>query len=163
MSYVLPDEPRVGFRPELAVNSFWPLLALMLVGPLVGFVWLAFNAWALGSRHAVQHTVLAIVAVPIIGMATFALLASSANEMALFGEDSGALTIRLSLIAVQTAGLGAAFWMMWQQDDAEQWRKTFGEPLGNGAKVFFPLFLARLFLGHHLPGGVQLFAFWVGV
>ncbi|MEM6663979.1 MAG: hypothetical protein AAF666_17595, partial [Pseudomonadota bacterium] len=67
MSYALPDEPKGAVRPDLAVSALWPLLTLMLVGPFLGFAWIAFNSWALGCRHAARHTVIASLTVPAIG------------------------------------------------------------------------------------------------
>ena len=161
MTYALPDEPRGAIRPDLAVSALWPLLTLMLIGPLAGFAWLAFNSWALGCRHALRHTLIALVMVPGIGVATLALAAFGGLSGLFPGNES--LAVRLSLIAVQAIALGLAFWIMWDQDDAEQWRKTFGEPIGNGAKLFFPLLIARVFLGSKLPALAQVFVLWVGL
>jgi len=162
VSYALPDEPRGAIRPDLAVSALWPLLTLMLVGPLAGFVWLAFNSWALGCRHAVRHTVIAAIMVPVTGLAVFAIAASIPLWIEPLAPDSVRLIARLLLIAVQTVAMGLAFWMMWNQDEAEQWRKTFGPAIGNGAKLFAPLFIARIFLGDELPRIAQIFAFWTG-
>ena len=155
MTYVLPDEPRGAVRPELAVSTVWPLLALMLVGPFAGFVWLAFNSWALGSRHASRDTVAAIAAVPMIGLLVLAISALSP-------EDPD-LTQRLMLIAVNAGALCLAFWIMMGQDDAEQWRRTFGPRIGNGAPLFFGLFALRLIAGSVVPPVVAPFVLWAAV
>jgi len=162
VSYALPDEPRGAIRPELAVSALWPLLTLMLVGPLAGFVWLAFNSWALGCRHAVRHSVIAVVMIPATGLSVhgLAFVAQAWLEPAV--PDHAVLALKLGLIAVQTIALGLAFWIMWNQDEAEQWRKTFGPEIGNGARLFAPLFIARIFLGGHVPAQVHIFAFWTG-
>ncbi len=160
MSYTLPDEPVGAVRPDLAVGAVWPLLTLMLVGPFFGFVWLAFNAWALGSRHALRHTIFAGVAIPAVGILIVlsALLPGGLAGTSL--EDNGQLVMRLTLIAIQAAALGIAFWMMMQQDNAEEWRKTFGPPLSSGVTIFLPLLIGRLFLGHLVPDWIQIFVFW---
>ncbi len=163
MSYVLPDEPRGAVRPELAVSAIWPLLALMLVGPLAGFVWLAFNSWALGCRHAVRHTVIAAAMVPAVGLSVYGVAHIAHTWIDPVAPDRALLFTRLGLIAVQTIAMGLAFWIMWNQNEAEEWRKTFGPALGAGARLFLPLFLARIFLGHMVPAQLYIFAFWTGV
>lgn len=162
MSYVLPDEPRGAIRPELAVSPLWPLLTLMLVGPLVGFVWLAFNSWALGCRQARRHTLIAVIMIPSIGLASVGSVVVADLWLSETAPENLTLVVRLCLVVIQSIGLGLAFWMMWDQDDAEAWRKTYGEPLGNGARLFFILFVLRILLGGSLPATVRVFAFWTG-
>ena len=149
-------------RADLAVAALWPLLTLMLVGPLAGFAWLAFNSWVLGCRHAIRHTVIALLAVPMVGFSVIviAIVGQSLPEGAL--ADNATLIARLSMIAVHGVALGLAFWIMMDQDEAEQWRKTFGPPMGKGAKLFIPLVIARFLAGHLMPGWFRLFAFWTG-
>ena len=158
MSYALPDEPQGAVRPDLAVSTLWPLLTVMLVGPLAGFAWLAFNSWALGYRNAMRHTVIAAITVPATGVLTILIVLVSASGLMPGHESLGA---KLGMIALQGGALVLAFWIMWEQDDAEQWRKTFGAPLRNGMPLFFVLFGARLFFGSQLPFLVQCFVIWV--
>ena len=160
MTYVLPDEPRGAIRPDLAVAPLWPLLTLMIVGPMAGFAWLAFNSWALGSRHAVRHTIIAAAMVPLLGISTIVIAASAKVFLVPVIPDYAILATRLMLISLQALALVLAFWVMWDQSDAEEWRNTFGQPLSNGAKPFVVLLIARLFLGGYLPVWVQVFAFW---
>jgi hypothetical protein len=159
---VLPDEPRGAIRPDLAVSALWPLLTLMLIGPLAGFAWLAFNSWALGCRHAARHAVIALVAVPMVGISVIAIaqIGQSLPDGVL--ADNSTLIARLSLIVVHASALVLAFWIMIDQDEAEQWRKTFGPPMSNGAKLFVPLLIVRVFAGHLLPGWLGQFVVWTG-
>lgn len=161
MSYVLPDEPRGAIRPELAVSAVWPLLTLMLVGPLAGFVWLAFNSWALGCRQAPWHTAVAAVLIPGIGLSVY--LLGAVTHSAGLAADDARFAFRLSLIAVQSAALGLAFWIMWNQDEAEEWRRTYGPPPGNGVMLFAGLMAVRILAGAQLPAEVRIFAFWTGI
>jgi len=110
----------------------------------------------------VRHTVIAAVMIPATGLAVYAIafVAQTWIEPVAPGHDL--LVTRLALIAVQTLAMGLAFWIMWNQDEAEQWRKTFGPALGNGARLFVPLFVARLLLGHKVPTVLYIFAFWTG-
>ena len=162
MSYALPDEPRGAVRPDLAVAALWPLLTLMLVGPLAGFAWIAFNSWALGCRHAIRHTVIALAVVPFVGVSVMAVGAAGQSLSGGALAEDATLVARLLLVAVHAVALALAFWIMIDQDEAEQWRKTFGPPLGSGAKVFVPLLIARILAGHLLPGWFRIFAFWTG-
>lgn len=149
MSYVLPDEPRTAVRPELAVSALWPLLSLMMVGPLVGFAWLAFNSWALGCRQALRHTVVAVVAVLVTGL--LVLLVRTVEP---------GLVQRLLLILIHAAALCLAYWMMIGQDDAEQWRRTFGPGLGPGWLPLVVLLVLRVVGGPFVPGTAAAFALW---
>lgn len=157
MTYALPDEPRGAVRPDLAVGAVWPLLTLMIVGPLIGFAWLAFNSWALGCRHARRHTVIAVLTVPALGLATI-LIASLAKFVA--PPDHVDLVARLMLVLTQSMALVLAFWMMWDQTDAEEWRKTFGEPLRNGALAFLAFLVMRILIAGKVPVLIYVFAFW---
>lgn len=48
-AYRIADEPAPGRLAGLAVNPFWPLLALMVAGFWLALPWFALNAAALGS------------------------------------------------------------------------------------------------------------------
>lgn len=157
MSYALPDEPRGAVRPDLAVAPIWPLLTLMIAGPLAGFAWLAFNSWALGCRVAWRHTVIGVLAVPALGVST--ILIAALMETAMFGADTS-LVARLLLVFAQSAAMLLAFWIVWDQSDAEEWRKTFGDALANGAPVFVVLLLIRIFLAPYVPIWAYIFVFW---
>ena len=63
--YRIIDEPRPSRGPWIAVNPFWPLLALVLTGILPGVLWFLYNGRALGS--ATRRRELAIGAVGILG------------------------------------------------------------------------------------------------
>lgn len=155
MSYTLPDEPRGAIRPELAVNPIWPLLTLMLIGPLPGFAWLGFNSLALGCRRAGLHLALAAGAIVLVPLAVVALVPAT------LGEGS-TLAFRLALIVVQGTALLLALWLMMDQADAEDWRRTHGPAIGNGARAFFPLLVFYLLLGNMVPGNLRIWFFWVG-
>ena len=157
MSYVLPDEPKGAIRPDLAVSALWPFLALMFIGPLPGFAWLAFNSWALGCRHAIRHTVIALISVPALGIAA-TLTLDAADVFA--GAEAIDMINRLLLVVIQAGGLVLAFWIMWDQNDAEEWRKMFGQRPRNGIAVFVVLLSCRIFLATAVPTWVYLFAFW---
>jgi hypothetical protein len=47
--YRILDEPSPGRLARLAVNPFFPLLALMMAGAWAGLPWLLFNGLAIGS------------------------------------------------------------------------------------------------------------------
>ncbi len=47
--YRIIDEPQPGRGPWIAVNPFWPLLAMVLTGILPGVLWFLYNGRALGS------------------------------------------------------------------------------------------------------------------
>ena len=160
MSYVLPDEPQGAIRPGLAVSALWPLLTLMIVGPLAGFVWLAFNSWALGCRRAVRHSAIAAFAIPIIGI--LALGAVSLADVLADGAWAAraGMIARLALIAVHALALLLAFWIMVDQDGAEQWRRTFGQPLATGWQMFVVLVVVRILAEELIPGPIAIFAFW---
>ena len=64
-SYRIIDEPAPARGPWIAVNPFWPLLALVLTGVLPGVLWFLYNGRALGS--ATRRRELAVGAVGILG------------------------------------------------------------------------------------------------
>lgn len=64
-SYRIIDEPAPTRGPWIAVNPFWPLLALVLTGILPGVLWFLYNGRALGS--ATRRRELVVGAIGILG------------------------------------------------------------------------------------------------
>jgi len=60
MSYRIPDEPVSSGLSTMAVQPFWPLLAIMFGGAWLSWPWFAFNAFATGSPTRFRELALAI-------------------------------------------------------------------------------------------------------
>ena len=61
-TYHLADEPRPGGLAHLAVQPFWPLLAMMLAGSWLALPWFVVNALAVGSPTRGKEIGLAVLA-----------------------------------------------------------------------------------------------------
>ncbi len=69
--YRIIDEPSTTRGPWIAVDPFWPLLALILTGILPGVLWFLYNARALGS--ATRRRQLAVAGLGVLGALAIAL------------------------------------------------------------------------------------------
>lgn len=137
MTYTLPDDPRPSALARRASDSRWPMLTLMLAGPIPGFVWLSLNAHALGCSDAWRQTVLAAATAVALKLAAIAVLLGYADgALTPFFGDWTRLGVRLTLLALVAVQLAVALWMGMRQARAEQLRGLYGPPLGNGAGVF---------------------------
>lgn len=146
MSYVLPDEPRGALRLNLAVDGVWPLLGLMLLGPTPGLAWMAFNSWALGCRRALAHTFAVIGALLAYLFISLFMLSRYQDLLGpLVGERSW-LVASLILVGLQAALLALAYWLVLAQQDARDWRITYGEAPRNGLLGLVGFFLVSRFL-----------------
>ena len=58
--YRIADEPRAGPLSRVAVNPFWPLMAMMLGGAWLGVPWFVVNAFAIGSATRWREVGLAL-------------------------------------------------------------------------------------------------------
>ncbi len=163
MSYRLPDEPRAALHPGLATRTLWPMLTLLVVGPLPGFAWLAVNSWALGCREAWRHTALAVLGTALVPLGALAIgWVAAAAFPGLFGEWAR-LAHRLALIALHGGALALGLWIMIDQDYAEAWRARFGPPLANGAGLFLAFLAGAILLGGRMPDWLRLLATWAAV
>ncbi|MBI9076932.1 MAG: hypothetical protein JEZ02_16105 [Desulfatibacillum sp.] len=52
--YHIPDEPSPGTLQQWVVNPIWPLVSYIIIGPLMAFLWLLFNAGAMGVLNRKQ-------------------------------------------------------------------------------------------------------------
>jgi hypothetical protein len=60
MSYRIPDEPTASGLSTVAVQPFWPLLAVMFGGSWLSWPWFALNAFATGSPTRGRELALAV-------------------------------------------------------------------------------------------------------
>jgi hypothetical protein len=60
MSYRIPDEPVASGLSTVAVQPFWPLLAIMFGGSWLSWPWFAVNAFATGSPTRGRELALAL-------------------------------------------------------------------------------------------------------
>ena len=140
MSYSLPDEPRLGIRGNPAVDGIWPLLAVMLTGPLLGFIWLSFNAWALGCRNALGQTLAALAALIVYVLSVLLFFIRYPAILGPIAGDKAWLVASLMLVVVQALLLALAYWMVLAQRDARDWQVTYGQAPRNGLLPLLGLF-----------------------
>jgi hypothetical protein len=160
--YVIPDEPRGAIRPNLAVRSIWPFLAMMISGPLPGFAWLAFNAWALGCRDAARLTVTCALAyLAAKGMVLWIYLFPDPAQRVLDAAGLGSgLALKLLLIGCAGTAMGLAYFIARGQSHNEEFRSVYGPPLAEGGRVLVLLILVNFFGLRHLPVEVALLWRW---
>jgi hypothetical protein len=126
-TYTLVDARRPSTVSHLAVNPYFPLLALMLGGAWIGWPWFAFNAVALGSYTRAREIVVcagAAVAVPACAWALVYLY-----EKGVYGNAAFPY-LHLFITAIK---LTAGYFVYGWQERAAQLREHYERPLRNGA------------------------------
>lgn len=160
--YVIPDEPQGAVRPDLAVRPLWPFLAMMISGPLPGFAWLAFNAWALGCRDAMRLTLMAALA--YLAAKGLVLWIYFAPDAALGFLDASGMTsdlaLKLALIGCAGTAMGLAYWIALGQSHNEEYRETYGPALADGGKALVLLILVNFLALGRLPVEVAILWRW---
>jgi hypothetical protein len=160
--YVIPDEPRGAVRPDLAVRALWPFLVLMISGPLPGFAWFAFNAWALGCRDAARQCGAAALGY-LLAKAMIVWLAMAPASFAALAGSLGLptmLAVKLMLIACAGGAMALAYAISRRQSHNEEYREVYGPELADGRKVFFLLLLFTFFGLSRMPSEVALLWHW---
>jgi hypothetical protein len=59
-AYRIPDEPSFGGLSTVAVQPFWPLVAVMFGGAWLSWPWFALNGFAVGSPTRFRELALAV-------------------------------------------------------------------------------------------------------
>lgn len=139
--YRIVDEPRPTRLEGIAVRPYFPLLAMMLGGVIVGWPWFVLNTYALGS--ASRRREVALVVVGFLGIAAFvgALLAFLGSGR----EVSEALLPYMPLPLIVWK-LAIGYWLFELQERAAELRSHFGAQLRNGAGIVALAFVARSYV-----------------
>jgi hypothetical protein len=139
--YRIVDEPQPSRLSAMAVRPYFPLLAMMLGGALVGWSWFVVNAYALGS--ASRRREVALVVVGFLGSAAY------------FGALFSVLYTRHELpeallpyapIPLVVWKLAIGYWLFELQERAAELRSHFGAELRNGAGVVVLAAIARTYI-----------------
>lgn len=150
-SYHIEDEPLPGPWQHLAVQPFWPLLAMMLAGSWLGLPWFVVNGFAVGSPTRWREAALAA--------AGFA--GSAALTLLLILLIAGGV---ISSTALPYATVGITVWklvvgyllFLWQRRSIHLY-EHFGGTLANG----LPVVLIAAFLGRRLLAKAVTHPFWL--
>jgi len=86
MSYRIPDEPVTTGLSTVAVQPFWPLLAIMFGGSWLAWPWFAVNAFATGSPTRGRE--LALVIGGFAGSAAISVALLAAVQRGALGESA---------------------------------------------------------------------------
>lgn len=142
--YHIIDEPKPGVLSHFVVDSFWPLLATMLVGIGFGLGWLVFNAWAVGSPTRIRETLICIGG---FVAAFVALLLTGA-----LGIDGAAE--RYAFLVFIVIKLAAAYWATFLQQPSIEIHEYFGGKKQNGTIVLLAAMFGLRRLLADLPDGM---------
>jgi hypothetical protein len=147
--YALPDDPRPG-RTLPVVHPMFPLLAMMLGGAGVAWVWFAFNAFAMGSPKR-KRDLAAVIGAFVGTLVALVGVIVVADALAL---PDGSLPYLVLVVTVWKLGVSYALFNAQAAPFAlYQW---YGGQVRNGVLGLVGLaFLARSF-EDELPGLVKV-------
>ncbi len=148
--YHIEDEPLPGPWQRLAVQPFWPLLAMMLAGSWLGLPWFVVNGFAVGSPTRWREAAMAAAG-----------FAGSVALVVLLFVLAG--TGVVSSTAVPYAAVGITVWklvvgyllFLWQRRSIHLF-EHFGGTLANG----LPVALVGALLGRRLLAQAITLPFW---
>ena len=127
--YRIEDEPLPGPLQRIAVNPFWPLLAVMFGGAWVSWPWFLVNGFAIGSPTRRRE-----VAIVVAGLAGSVVLVVALLALA----GSGSLdrpTLRYAAVGLTVWKLGVSYWLYTLQSRCFGLYEHFGGPVRNGVLV----------------------------
>jgi hypothetical protein len=139
-AYRLADEPRPSAVSNLAVNPFWPLLAVMLGGAWLSWPWFLVNSIAVGSPTRSREIVWILVGFVGAVVAIFGIYALRSQGII---SEAG---LPYALLALTVWKLGVSYWLYVLQ------QRTFGiwEYYGGVARNGFLIAVLGMFLGRRL-------------
>ena len=147
-TYRLADDPRPGPIEHLAVNPFWPLMAVMLGGTWLSWPWFIVNSIAVGSPTRLREIIWLLVG---LGGSVLMLLGLVAMG------DAGIVpreAIPYVLIAVTVWKLGVSYWVYsLQQRTFSIWEYYGGTPKNGMFVVMIGLFAGQRMINSLLETG----------
>ena len=139
-AYRIVDEPRPGALAQVAVNPFWPLLAVMFGGPWLAWPWQVVNGFAIGSSTRWRELAIAVAgfagACSLLGAL---LLADSRGLLSL--EDSTVL--RFGLLAIVVWQLAVSYALYALQLPSFELHEYFGGIGRSGVFVIAAAFMIK--------------------
>ena len=144
--YRIPDEPRPTGLIRYAVDPLWPLMALMLSGNVIGLLWFAFNARALGSPAVLREA--GYIAASLAGCMMAALVIGWAAE---YGYLQGS-AVKYAALAFPAVKLSLGYALYLSQSRSAELVTHYGGVLRNGAVGLLVCFL----IGRSLLAEVEL-------
>ena len=127
-AYALPDEPSPSGLARFAVQPFWPLLSVMLVGPWLSWSWFVLNAAALGAPDRLRT--LGAVLLGFVGSAALVVGIGAAVE----GGLSEAAVPYLA-IGITVWKLGVSYLLHHWQSRTVAVHELYGGTLASGGLV----------------------------
>ena len=143
--YHIEDEPLPGPLQRIAVNPFWPLLAVMFGGAWVSWPWFVANGFAIGSPTRRREAAIAVAGLVGSVVLVLALLALAGSEIL------DRPTLRYAAVGLTVWKLGVSYWLYTLQSRCFGLYEYFGGPVQNGVLVL----VAAAFLGPTLLGGAH--------
>lgn len=139
-TYIIEDEPAAGGSLQrYIVDPQWPLLAVMMAGVWLGWPWLLFNGWALGSPNWRRQAWLLGVGLAVtVGLAL--------AIVALWDADiiRTRTHVRLALLVVTVWKLGISYKVhALQSGTFELFRYYGGQPIHGLRIVLIGAYLGR--------------------
>ena len=144
-SYRIGDEPSPGALSAIAVNPFWPFVAIMFGGAWLSWSWFLLNSAAVGSPTRTREY--AWILAGIIGSAilTFFVLVLAAQDA--IKEEH----IKYALLIVTTWKLGVTYALYSLQNHTIDLYEYYGGKLANGIYFVIAGALASPFVLSALP------------
>lgn len=143
--YHIEDEPRPGPWQHLAVQPFWPLLAMMLAGSWLGLPWFVVNGFVVGSPTRWREAALA--GAGLAGSVALVVLLSVLVQTGVLS----ATTLPYAAVGITVWKLAVGYVLfLWQRRSIHLY-EYFGGTLANGLPV---LLLAALLGGRLLSKAV---------
>jgi hypothetical protein len=141
-NYRIVDEPAPGLLSRFVVDPFWPLLATMMASSLLGYAWLIFNSFALGSPTRGRE--IAYCVGGVIGAVAVLVGGGMAFENGWITEAQ----VRYLALPVIACKLLAAYLVCFSQQRALELFEYFGGEKQNGiAGLIVSIMLVRVVLG----------------
>ncbi len=141
-NYRIVDEPAPGGLARFVVDPFWPLLATMMASSLLGYAWLIFNSFAVGSPTRGRE--IAYCVAGVVGAVIVLVGGGIAYENGWITETQ----VRYLALPVIACKLLAAYLVCFSQQRALELFEYFGGEKQNGVVgLIIAIVIVRVVLG----------------
>ncbi len=153
--YRLADEPRPGGLAHLAVNPFWPFLAVMFGGVWLSWPWFVVNGFAVGSPTRRKEVAIAIGGFTLTGLLVLLIVGLAATGHV---PQDGLPYAFLALTAVK---LGVTYWIHLLQSSTFEVYEYYGGAVRQGFLVILGAFFLSRVAGAKLLAAAPLIFIWL--
>ena len=154
-AYRIADEPAPSALAHLAVNPFWPFLAVMFGGAWLSWPWFALNAVAVGSPTRRRELAVAFGGFALTGVLVVLILGLAGTGRI---PQSG---VAYALLLLTVVKLGVTYWLHALQSRTFEIYEYYGGAVRQGFLVLLAAYFLRQVAAPKLAAVAPVVFLWL--